>query len=188
MLIGLGLRSTERLARRLLDRGPRIVSDTIVYALVIYSVGCIVPTPLDHTEAPTNYAPTFVTSKVNPPFGPISFTQSDLFELNIVVDDPDVGEPGSQDDLYARLFYLDNENLVWDASQIRLTAAPVPDPTNPHLRYGTFPASRRCLFAPNKSGINYLYAVVSDRPFSNTNPSTSDAGLTDTNHWELTCM
>lgn len=178
----------RRLARRLLDRSPRIVSDTILYALVIYSVGCIVPTPLDQTQSPPNYAPTFVTSKVNPPFGPISFTQSDSFELNIVVDDPDAGDPDSQDDLYARLFYLNAGKLVWDNSEIRLTAPQVADPMNPHLRYGTFPATQRCLFAPNKSGTNYLYAIVSDRPFSNANPSVSDAGLTDTNHWELTCM
>lgn len=164
------------------------MSDTVLYALVIYSVGCIVPTPLDQTPPPTNFAPTFVTSKVSPPFGPIAFTQSDAFELTVVVDDPDAGEPDSQDDVYARLFYLSGGKLVWDNSQIQLTPAQPPDPMNPHLLYGTFPATQRCLFAPNKNGTNYLYAVVSDRKFSATDPTTSDGGLTDANHWELSCM
>lgn len=177
----------QRMAQQLLNRG-RLVANTALYALAIYAVGCIVPTPLDQTPPPVNHPPMFVTSKVSPPFGPISFTQSDLFELSVVVDDPDAGEPGTQDDFYVRLFYLTGGKLVWDNSEAHLRLGQPPDPMNPHLLYGTFPATQRCLFAPNKSGTNYLYAVVSDRPFSNSNPASSEAGLTDSNHWELTCM
>jgi hypothetical protein len=186
MLIGRRFTGARALARWLLSRLPRIVSDTALYALVIYGVGCVIPTPLDQAQQPPNYGPVFVTTKVNPPFGPIAHTQSDPFEIDVVVDDPDDADPTTNDDLHARLFFLGTGGaLLWDGSDIPLRAPQVPDPTNPTWRYGTFPAAARCF---GRTGVQYLYAIVSDRPFKSDQPSTSNGGLTDTNHWELSCM
>lgn len=174
------------LARRLLYRLPTVVSDTVLFSVVIYSVGCVIPTPLDPAPAPTNYAPLFVTDKVNPQFGPITHTQSEAFDLNVVVDDPDVNDPSSMDEMHARLFFRslgDTGTMVWDGSDISLLAPSVPNPMSPNLRFGSFPAAARCF---NRTGVQYLYAVVSDRRFDSTVPTKTN-GQTDTNHWELTC-
>lgn len=187
MLKRLILRLRKGLARRVLNHPLRLVSDTILYALVIYSVGCIVPTPLDPTPAPTNFAPVFVSATPN--FGPLTRTQTDLIEFDVSVDDPDINDPGSQDELHARLFFLDSSNMLqWlDGNDLSPTAQQVTgDMGDPRLRFFQFPAIPRC--AGRSGQTIFVYVIVSDRKFSTTNPSMPQAGgLTDTNHWELTC-
>jgi hypothetical protein len=189
MLIRRRIQVGNGLARGLLHKLPRIVSDTVLYTVVIYSVGCIIPTPLDRAPASTNNRPVFVTDQVNPTFGFITHPQFDAFPITIVVDDPDDQESTSQDDLFTRLFLQDltTGNLGYTGEEIGLSPASVPDPMHPTLRYGSFNAVPRC---QGRAGTTqYLYAIVSDRKFSTTDPTkpASDAGLTDTNHWELSC-
>jgi len=189
MSIRLHLQRHQRLARGLLQRLPGLVSRTALYGLVIYGVGCVIPTPLDQAPAPPNYSPVIVTTKVNPPFGPIAHTAQDVFELTIVADDPNIGQPDAPDDLHARLFIPDPSDpaaLLWfDGNDQTFLPASVPDPMNPRLRYATFPPAVRCA---GRSGQTFnLYVLVSDRRFKPTDPAVSDGGLTDSNHWELTC-
>jgi hypothetical protein len=176
------------MARAVLEKGPRLVWDSAIYALVIYCVGCVIPTPLDQAPSQTNFAPVFVTSKVSPMFGPITHTASESFELNLVVDDPNFAQPNPPDELHARLFVPDPSTpgaLQWfDGNDLTFLPASVPDPMNPRLRYGTFAAAPRCF---GRSGTFNLYVIVSDRRFNPMNPSMSDGGLSDSNHWELTC-
>jgi hypothetical protein len=90
--------------------------------------------------------------------------------------------------MHARLYYYDvvSKMLLYDGEDILLLPASVPDPLHPTLRFGDFDAIARCA---GKTGQQLLYTIVSDRKFSQTDPTkpASDAGLTDTNHWELQC-
>lgn len=175
----------QRLARGLLRRLPRIVSDTVLYALVIYSVGCIIPTPLDQVPAhPNAGGPSFVSS--NPNFGMITHYPTDFFDLTITVKDPDVGMADSQDEIWARLYRLTTGNVpVWNGEEIQLTGT---DLNNPRYRSGSFASATRCqAFGLTGGATTDLYVIVSDRKFM---PMTQidTAGFTDTNHWDLTCL
>ena len=93
--------------------------------------------------------------------------------LTVHLFQPDPTTPGA-------FFYLG-----WTAT---LNIPSPPDPDDPNLRLGTFdPPPHLCINA--RSGDTFdVYAVVADRPFNTTgNPMLADGGLTDTNHWELTC-
>ena len=184
--INIGLSTVKGLAWRLLHARGKILADTVVYALIIYAVGCIIPTPLDQQSATINQHPSLRPDKADPQFGPIIHMQDDLFELSIGADDPDL-----QDELHARLFQLDpttNKLIYLGNNEILLTSPSVPDPNDPSLRLGTFAAQPFCLGRSTTNGPILLYVVVADRPFSTTDPSMVVAGgLTDSNHWELTC-
>lgn len=160
------------------------MSDTVVYALVIYSIGCIVPTPLDRAPAsPNTGGPSFVAS--SPRFGLISHAQSDFFDLSITVTDPDVGMPNSQDVIWARLYRVINNMPVWDLEEIQLNGA---DQNNPQQRFGMFQSAQRCTSLNLPSGSTTdLYVIVSDRQFKPATQIDTD-GLSDTNHWELNCL
>ncbi|MGZ3408056.1 MAG: hypothetical protein ACXVAN_16510, partial [Polyangia bacterium] len=66
----------------------RIVYNTPFYALVIYSVGCVIPTPLDRAQMQMNMTPTWVTSRVTPAFGPISVAITGQANLSLAATDP----------------------------------------------------------------------------------------------------
>jgi len=56
-----------------------------LYGLVIYGVGCIIPTPLDQAMQETNARPVFVTDKVLPAFGPLGpLSQTQAVTLSLV--------------------------------------------------------------------------------------------------------
>ena len=67
--IGLDLPGAQSLARRLLKKWPKLVNDTVLYSLVIYAVGCVIPAPLDRAQTAPNFPPVWVTSMIKPPFG-----------------------------------------------------------------------------------------------------------------------
>ena len=46
--------------------------NSALYGMVIYCIGCVIPTPLDRAPAQQNFQPAFVTSRVSPAFGPTS--------------------------------------------------------------------------------------------------------------------
>jgi hypothetical protein len=186
MLIGLRKRLGTRLARGLLLKLPRIVSDTVLYSVVIYSVGCIIPTPLDRAPSHPNVGgPAFVDS--SPPFGKIGgFGQLEPFDLSITIYDPDVGQADSQDDIRARLYRIVQGTKLWDNEEITLMPATPPDPNNPQLRFGTFNSVARCGNFGITAQTTDLYVVVSDRTFVGST-LTSNGGFSDTNHWELAC-
>jgi hypothetical protein len=177
------VRRARRLARRLLPSGRRLVSDTLLYALVIYGVGCIVPTPLDPQVPQADLPPVFVTTQIQPPFGPITHQAADVFDFQILADDPSDNNPNSQDDLWVRLFWpgATPGSLMWTGYEIQLTSS-MPGSTQ---RQGAFMPLQYCSYAPNRTGENYLYAILSNRRFNQTGATTD--GKTDTNYWVLTC-
>jgi hypothetical protein len=169
------------LARRVLRKGLGIVYNAPLYGMVIYCIGCVIPTPLDRAPAEMNFQPAFVTSRVQPPFGPASESVTSPIALSIAATDPN-----PDDTLKVRLFvpsptapgglqFLDVERTLTKA----------PDADDPNLRVVSlepFP----CINAmPGK--MFDVYAVVADRDFTGVT-ATSTGGLTDQNHWELTCM
>jgi hypothetical protein len=167
-------------ARRLLQRGAGIVFNSALYGFVIWCVGCVIPTPLDVMPKPTNYGPVFVTSRVSPPFGPTSEATTSGLALSLAATDPNPG-----DTLTVRLFVPSPSapgGLQYLSIQQQLTNAP--DPDDPNLRIGSLDPPL-CLNAMPGTTFD-VYAYVADRDFIG-NTATS-AGLTDSNHWELTCM
>jgi hypothetical protein len=179
MLIRRARTSASRLARRLLILWPRVVSDIVLYSLVIYSVGCIVPTPLDQQAAATNYPPVFETSLVDPQFGPLPHNKTDswLFKLSAT-------DPNNDDVLFARLLFQDPDGTFSYATDVPMMKEASTDPTAVAHWHGQSPDSRWCLnFVP---GRYFLYAFVADQSFIGSSEKSN--GLEDSNHWELQCM
>jgi hypothetical protein len=169
------------LACKLLRTLRGIVADSVLFGIVIYSIGCIVPTPLDQSQPPKNYPPVFQSA--TPPFGPLHQAQTDVFNISLIVDDPDDQDSTSQDDIHVRLFFKNGEQFITAYGDQKMVPSSTTDPT-PTLRYASFDAIAPCF---GRTGVQYLYAIVSDRGFDAMNPS-QPLGLSDSNHWELTCM
>jgi hypothetical protein len=168
------------LARRVLRRGLGIVYNSALYGMVIYCIGCVIPTPLDRAPAPTNYSPVFVTTRVNPAFGQMSEAITSGITLSFAATDP------NHDDLLTvHLFDTDSTGTQFFIGGTPLTIPSTPDPDDPDLRLGTLETAL-CLH--NQSGDKReVFAVVADRDFMGSQPKVQEGGLSDTNHWELTC-
>src|SRR5437016_6114953 len=76
------------LARRLLEIGVGLVYNSVPYGLVIYCVGCVIPTPLDRAPPQMNYQPSFVTSRVTPPFRPMTEAAASPISFSFAATDP----------------------------------------------------------------------------------------------------
>ena len=172
------------MARRLLHKAASIVSDSALYGFVIWSIGCVIPTPLDQAPAPVNYSPVFVTTQVSPPFGPLPVPISTGVTVSLAATDPN-----PDDVLTVGLFKPDAAAQgglapVFPAQNLMKPAAS--DMGDPNLRIGSIDLSV-CDFSAD--GFTFdLYAIVADRPFSSTgNRAQAPGGFTDSNHWEITC-
>jgi hypothetical protein len=154
-----------------------------LYGVVIFAVGCIIPTPIDQAQQTPNYSPVFVTEKVSPSFGLLGpLTQSQVIPLTIVASDAN-----PDDELQARLFESINGALVATGQTTTLTKPSVPDenPDNATQRFGRFEFA---LCGGRTSGLHLIYAVVVDRKFVTPTSVLPDGGLSDSNHWDVTCM
>jgi hypothetical protein len=171
----------DGLARRVLRTGLRIVHNSALYGMVIYCIGCVIPTPLDRAPAPVNYGPVWVTGRVSPMFGPTSESVLSAIPLSLVATDPN-----PSDTLKVRLF-VPNSTVPGGLQflDIETTLTSAPDSDDPNLRIGALepPLCRNAM-----PGTSFdVFAVVADRDFTGSTTSAS-GGLTDQNHWELTCM
>ena len=169
-----------RLARRLLRWGTRLVQHTALYGLVIYAIGCVIPTPLDRAPSPTNYSPVFVANRVSPEFGPMTAQVGQPRSFTLAATDPNL-----EDTLLVRFYTKDSAGSpLFSGIQGQLNSAK--DPEDPTLRLGTIDAAPCPLGQLQGVTFDY-YVVVADRDF--TMPTkVAEGGLSDTNHWELTCM
>jgi hypothetical protein len=140
------------------------------------SAGCLLPTQLDSAPPDVNHRPVLVTSQVQPSFGPLEHAATDTVEIQVVAEDPDLG-----DDLTARLFHLNAQGTLDFIAELQhLTQDPKP---NDLVRRGAFTPFKLCsVLVPGD-----LFLVVADRPFTSTT-AEAQGGLTDENHWELTCV
>lgn len=171
-------------ARRLLRRAAGIVYNSTLYGFVIWCVGCVIPTPLDRAPAPTNYSPVWVTTRVTPQFGAATETVSGPIALTYVATDPNL-----DDTLYVKLLELSSTSPTgYVDAGFSTTLMNANDPSDPTLRIGS-DTPFLCLHAQHLDTFE-VYAVVADRPFSETNKNspTVEGGLANSNHWTLTCM
>jgi hypothetical protein len=178
------------MARRLLI--TELAMANVVLGGLLCGSGCIIPTPLQQEPAPVNTPPVFVSA--TPAFGfPVQHkVLNDPFEWDIVVDDYD----GEDETLTARLFVLeDDQKLHYTNFATSVDRPLTPDLKNPQRRYGTFATHDYCHefsgLEPTPPPTPFtlgVFVIVADRPFSQTDPTLSSGGLTDENHWELTCV
>ena len=175
------------LARRLLRWARGIVYNSALYGFVIWCVGCVIPTPLDRAPAPTNYPPVFVTTRVTPAFGPVTESLSSpgttialaatdpntADTLKVVLFQPDLANPGTFDSI---------------GYMATLMIPSPPDSEDSNLRLGTIDDAKLCRNARDGDKFD-VYAFVADRDFNNppANITQAAGGLTDSNHWEVTC-
>jgi hypothetical protein len=144
--------------------------------------GCVLPTSLQEEPSTVNYRP--VLTSADPPFGPITHSLTDVVQISIVAEDPNVG-----DTLRARLFKGLPDQLVY--SGLEITLATDQSDTNRVRRLGGFVGLDLCKVYQNGDA---LYVVLADAPFyvpgdmvPGHDPWQSTDQLTDENHWELTC-
>jgi hypothetical protein len=184
MLDSRHIQARHRLARRLLWWGTKIVSNTALYGLVIYCIGCVIPTPLDRAPAPTNFSPVFVTNRVSPTFGATTAQVQMPKSFTLAATDPN-----HDDTLQVRLYTTDStgQGMLYTGINTTLNYPSTPDPDDPNLRIGEI-TTAPC--PVQLQGTTFeLFAIVADRDFSPTMPSKVQAGgLSDTNHWELQCL
>jgi hypothetical protein len=167
------------MARLLLSRRWKLVNDTIFFALVIYSVGCIVPTTLDAQTQPMNYSPVIVSA--TPPFGPFAHKATDSWSWALTASDPNPG-----DVLSGRIFIVDkSSNQYLKLADVPMTSQQSTDPTLKLYRSGETSVEPWC--ATRVPDTYEIVAFVSDRGFINDTSTMSNGGLEDSNHWELTC-
>lgn len=174
-------------ARRLLRGAVGIVYNSTLYGFVIWCIGCVIPTPLDRAPAPTNYRPTFVTAQVNPPFGPLTERLSSAGTTIALA----ATDPNATDTLTVELFQPDLatpgsfHSIGWNAT---LMIPSPPDSEDPNLRIGTIESAKLCLNARDGDKFD-VYAFVADRDFNKppANVTQAAGGLTDSNHWEVSC-
>lgn len=184
MLKPQGIPRRRAVARRLLRSGVGIVYNSALYGFVIWCIGCVIPTPLDQAPAPVNYSPVFVTTQVTPPFGPLSDPISTGVTVTLAATDPN-----PDDVLSVALFKPDATvpgGLLQLVSPQTLMKPAASDMGDPNLRLGSIDLT---VCSNSTDGFTLdLYAIVADRPFSATgNRSQAPGGLTDSNHWEVTC-
>jgi hypothetical protein len=178
-------RGLRELARRLLNGRRKLVNNTVLYSLVIYSIGCVIPTQLDREQTPTNYPPVWVTSMVMPPFGPLAPAKNTQTQINLFASDPNIN-----DQLVARVFLYDAATKSYQIANTPavlnlLPVTPTSDPSEATIRAGNFEPSDYC--ANLTQGTYFLYAFVADRPFMGNTNVVDVGGLSDSNHWELMC-
>jgi hypothetical protein len=174
-----GQRAAAGLARRLLSLGRQFVSNVPLYALVIYGVGCVIPTPLDPAKPGPNLRPVILVETVSPKFGPLVRTTQSLVTFSFSAEDGD-----QADSLYARLFVARGGALVTVVDDVPMAYPAVIDPDHPFVRTGE---SHQLPVCGYPGGVDSLYLAVADRPFD-ANADTANGGLVDENHWELQCM
>ena len=161
--------------------------NSALYGFVIWCIGCVIPTPLDRAPAQTNYRPTFVTTQVTPPFGPLTESLASAgTTIALAATDPNAG-----DTLTVRLFQPD---LITPGTfdsigfMATLMIPSPPDQEDPNLRIGTIEDAKLCRNARDGDKFD-VYAFVADRDFNSPPQNITQAagGLTDSNHWEVTC-
>jgi hypothetical protein len=157
------------------------VYNSALYGMVIYCVGCVIPTPLDRAPAETNFSPVFVTSRVTPAFGPTSVAITGTLNLSLAATDPN-----RDDVLTVRLFEpLPTGELFYTQQTTTLNLPSPADVDDPNLRLGSA-TPPICLNAHAGDTFD-LYAIVADRDFMGTEARVQAGGLSDSNHWEVTC-
>jgi hypothetical protein len=144
--------------------------------------GCVLPTSLQEEPSPVHYRPVLVSA--DPPFGPITHSATDVVQISIVAEDPNV-----DDKLRVRLFKGLPDQLVFSGLEITLLTDQS-DKTRVR-RQGSFVALDLCKVYQNNDA---LFVVLANAPFYDPGdmmpghvPWQSPGGLTDENHWELTC-
>jgi hypothetical protein len=158
------------------------VSKAPLYALVIYGIGCVIPTPLDQAQAQPNLPPVIITNSTDypptsPKFGLLARLSTDQVTIHVVAEDPN-----QTDQLTARLFVQRGDKLDWFGPETKLTQL---DTDHPLVRIGDFTLKLCDIY---QGTTTYLFLVVADRPFDPTGSDTAPGGLVDENHWELQCM
>ena len=154
--------------------------NSALYAMVIYCIGCVIPTPLDRAPAAVNFQPAFVTSRVTPAFGPTSEPINSGITFALAATDPN-----HDDVLTVKLFATAPTGgfTPLDISTTLMIPSP-PDNDDPNLRIGSIDTAL-CLRAQPNDKFD-IFAFVADRPFTGST-TRAEGGLTDSNHWELTC-
>jgi hypothetical protein len=189
MLIQLALTRLKQMARRVLERPGKVVNHTVLYAITIYGVGCIIPTPLDQQPSPTKYAPSIDVIMTNPTLGAISRSAdaNTVWSWHVAASDANTG-----DTLYAEIAERRSEAEYKFPVAVPLTKQPLVDERGPARWSGDSASLPWCLIYGQ--GVHYIFVYVSDGPFTTsgdidmgTGSPFTTAGLADSNHWEVTC-
>jgi hypothetical protein len=159
------------------------VKDTILLALVIYAVGCIVPTPLDaQATQETNFSPRFYWPLVAPPFGMVTHTTTDpawTWHLEAI-------DENTNQNLIATIFSYDPSTHRYnEMTTVPMAPQQSDDPMLQGLRSGDSMDRRNDCISFGAGTTKLVYAFVSDKSINNDNPEASPDA--DSNHWELIC-
>jgi hypothetical protein len=185
------VRRLPSLARRLLVHARSTVARLLPTSLVVYAVGCIVPTPLEQEQPPPNSAPQITAGDpdfLKGPFNP--GTHDAEWNFGVTAVDTDVG-----DELRARLWVLLAARAGGDAGAPATTLVPASDEIrltataqSQTVRTGQFFQLPYCVLlslAPNTPYLFYVY--VADVPFPSDNPADLKPGHFDFKSWTVTC-
>lgn len=179
---GAGARPIAALARRLLGVRParKMLHTSLIGSLVVFAVGCVIPTPLDEAPVGSNHKPEIVSG--TPAFlgGTVLVDPYDAtLTFSVKADDLDLG-----DSLEARLYRLDGSSFVLVQSITLVTV----NSNNLSERSGDFTA-QFCSAGNLAHGQQFnLFIFVSDIGFPKSNdPRDLAPEHSDSRNWVLTC-
>ena len=193
---GVRLSIAASMAWRLLNHRylETTVYRSLLSALIVYAIGCVVPTPLEADTTMANFPPTIIKGEPLE-FGVITEDAADKngWFLGVVAADPD-----PTDTLSARLYWKNGDEYFRLAEDIVLNPTTGLTPNDTTRHEGTFALFPYCALIGN--GPNQLiYAYVSDYLYPQTfgppkgfpdlgsQPTSLLPGHFDSKFWVVTC-
>jgi hypothetical protein len=164
------------MARRLLRRcDAAIMGRSLVTAITIWAIGCVIPTPLE-TESGANHPPVIVSGTPDFTQGVVTHRTTDVFDFGVHVADQDLDQT-----LSALLYYKAGDQFIPLSSVATLDPA-----TRTHIFSGLYCKE----IAPETSTLVFVYASDLGFPtdFSPASPPSEMAGHFDYKYWVLDCM
>jgi hypothetical protein len=184
----------RQVARRLLGMGVGrfILTRLALSSLIVYAVGCVIPTPLEAETTPTIGQPVITVGESPGDFGPVSISPiSSGFTFQFAAVDNVV-----DDQLFGMVFKVDGDvdrgNYL---SLYGLSGTPMePVPNDPKTRTMTTNANSYCCFlsggncnVPSTDVTVYAFASTDQNPtLSNLGPPMFK-GPSSRNHWTVSC-
>jgi hypothetical protein len=151
------------------------------------SASCVIPVGLEVSPGESPQRPVIVAEECTPKFGELSYGETDMISVRLVVDDANL-----KDTIFAVIYSVngspDDPSRRRFLANVELTAS---DRTNLARRSGSLERVSVCSSGFALPGqMSWVKVMVSDRPFKTTGLNivgVSDGGLTDEKYWVITC-
>ncbi len=187
-----GLTRWTALARAMLRRGAAgLIVRSLASGLIVYCVGCVIPTPLEAEPAQPAGRPVIVDAQPRAnqtdPFGFVTYGVNDEFGFSITAVDDNL-----TDQLYAKIYRVDGETYTPITSLVQMMQdRPT---TEPSRRVANFETTQYCCGIAGTCGMSITDERVAVLVAKGSIPAgmggkkpALDADSYDEKYWVMTC-